>query len=243
MYQTIVSVDDLKSHLNDPNWVIIDTRYFLKEPEKGHNDYLKNHISGAIFADLDKDLSGPIQPGITGRHPLPSVDKLIALFSSWGIDSTVQVVVYDQAHGGIAARLWWMLQWMGHQQVAVLDGGFAAWDKAAAPLESATPKLTPRSFEVNIQKNWTTSAPQIGREASQENYCLIDARAAIRYRGEQEPIDPIAGHIPHALSLPFLDNLNEEGLWRSPEELKARFEPVVGNAEKVVVYCGSGVKE
>lgn len=234
---TLVTVDDVSRRLRDPNWVIADCRYDLMNPEAGRRAYLKAHIPGARYVDLNDDLAGePVSDH--GRHPLPSPDALIALFGRLGIDENIQVVVYDHADAGIAARLWWLLRYMGHDAVAVMDGGFRAWEAAGLPLESGRVEPAPKIFRGRPKREWLVTLGEVPAQT-----CLVDARAAARYRGEEEPLDPIAGHIPGARNHPYLDNVQADGRFRSPEELKARFSRTLGShaPESAVYYCGSGV--
>ena len=236
MYTSLISAEQLLQHFDAADWRIIDCRFFLDDTEAGRQAYADSHIPYALYAHLDEDLSGPILAGQTGRHPLPSLLHMTRLFSSWGIDHTTQVVVYDQGHGGIAARLWWMLKWLGHEAVAVLDGGWMAWKRATYPTTAVEPVLTKSNFIPKIQEDWIIVAEALTQG---HGYDLIDSRAAARFRGEEEPIDPVAGHIPGARNLPFADNLTTEGAWKSKAILKARFEDTVESDP--VFYCGSGV--
>jgi thiosulfate/3-mercaptopyruvate sulfurtransferase len=224
----------------NPDWLIVDCRHDLADTESGRRAYAQAHIPAARFAHLDEDLSGPIIPGVTGRHPLPSVAKLEKLFGSWGITPTTQVVVYDDKQGAIAARLWWMLRYVGHSTVAVLDGGLASWEKAGFPLDTSVKKVQATSFVAHSQTLWTRDAAAVQELSERSNAVLVDSRAPERYRGEVEPIDPVAGHIPGAINLPFAGNWTEEGLLKTPAELKARFAGLP-SGENVTFYCGSGV--
>ncbi|MEO1624778.1 MAG: sulfurtransferase [Bacteroidota bacterium] len=240
-FHTIIHADELHSHLSHPNLAIIDCRFSLADTESGRRDFQAGHIPGAQYAHLDDDLSGTIIPGTTGRHPLPAPEDFAKVLSKWGIDNETQVIAYDQGHGGIAARLWWMLRWLGHDKVAVLNGGWAEWSQKGLTVGREFTAATPKSFVPNERMEWIASVEEVRQNAQDSTHRLVDARAAARYRGEQEPIDPVAGHIPGAHSLPFAENLNESGLWRSPEELRNRFTPLLANADRVTVYCGSGV--
>jgi len=242
-YQTVIGCEALSKGMNE-NWRIIDCRFSLSDVTRGRRAYLESHIPGAIYAHLDEDLSGPIVPKVTGRHPWPSVQATTALFSSWGIDAQTQVVAYDDAGGAIAARLWWMLRWLGHDRAAVLDGGFQAWQGAGLPLDSGEQEpAAPKAFQPNPRPELITGADRVETIRQDSNYVLIDARGAKRFRGEEEPIDPVAGHIPGARNCPFPENLNENGFFKSPNALAARFHQSLEErpAEKAIVYCGSGV--
>lgn len=241
MFTTLISAHDLLPHLNDPLFRIVDCRFNLADTSWGETEYGKSHIPGAVYAHLDRDLSSPVIPGKTGRHPLPDTDKLVALFSSWGIEPHTQVVVYDQGAGGIAARLWWLLRWLGHDQVAVLDGGWGKWTETGNPVSEAPFMGTTCIFQKKPQKDYVVESATLAQNLS--GFFLIDAREKPRYLGETEPIDPVAGHIPGAKSLPFAGNIGKDGYFLLPEELKKRFTEVLGdtNPEKAVTYCGSGV--
>ncbi|MGH9824341.1 MAG: sulfurtransferase [Blastocatellia bacterium] len=244
IYTTVISKEDSIKHLDDRNWAFVDCRFVLREPEQGFDDYLKSHIRGAVYANLDHDLSGPVIKGKTGRHPLPDPGKLVATLSSWGIDAGTQVVAYDESSGAMAAaRLWWLLKWAGHDTVAVLDGGFKQWVDAGYPKSGGLQKREPGKFEPHFHQEMVAGADDLGKVVDDPSYVIIDARSADRYRGENESIDPVAGHIRGAISGPFADNQNEQGLFKSPEELKAQFERATGgvDAERTIFYCGSGV--
>ncbi|MEM7783656.1 MAG: sulfurtransferase [Planctomycetota bacterium] len=243
MYQTLISVDELIENIEDPNWVIVDCRFSLADPDSGRNDYRMSHVPNAYYAHLDDALSGEIVPGSTGRHPLPTIEAAEATFSSWGIDSKTQVVVYDQGHGGIAARLWWMLNWLGHSKVAVLDGGWAQWIENSGPVTSEPPEYaTQIQFTAAPNPDLWIDVSEVEAICRSGNSLLIDSRTSPRYQGLEEPIDPVAGHIPGAVNSPFVDNLLN-GKFDSAESLKARFENVLGdfNPDQTIFYCGSGV--
>ena len=241
-FDSLINPDDLYIHLNQPDWVIIDCHFELDDTEAGRRAYKQEHIPRAIYAHLDEDLSGKIVPGKTGRHPLPEVNVLVRTFSEWGIDDKVQVVVYDKSGGAIAARLWWMLKWMGHNSVALLNGGLSAWKEAGYPVERSISVPSPRTFHPKI------NSEMIARMDVMENYheaslLLVDSRAPERYRGEGETIDPVAGHIPGALNVYCMDNLDLSQIFLPKEELQERFSDLIREhpPEEIVFYCGSGV--
>jgi thiosulfate/3-mercaptopyruvate sulfurtransferase len=241
-YTSIVAVDILADNLDMPNWQVIDCRYALNDPNAGRRAYLESHIPGAVYADLEQDLSGPIQPGITGRHPLPEIDHASAVFSKLGIDQNVQVVCYDDRTGGFAARLWWMLHWLGHETASVLDGGWQAWQGAGLPEKWGVEIEKPRNFRpIERTSAWVTTR-ELESILAEPGYKIVDARERGRYLGEFEPIDPKSGHIPGALSIPYLDNL-EEGKFKTPDELRAIYQSQTGAipTDHIIVYCGSGV--
>ncbi len=246
---TLISPDELQSSLADPACVLIDCRFSLTDTDLGRNGYLANHIPGALYAHLDDDLSGPVVKGQTGRHPLPSVEQFVDTLSAWGIGAGVQVVAYDDTGGSMAARLWWMLRWLGHEDVAVLNGGWQAWNAAGHPVRSGPESPEPRGwrgrreFEARPRPELVADATEVERIRNHDSYVLCDCRGADRFRGENETIDPVAGHIPGAISLPYAGNLTEDKTFRPAAELKQRFEHSLGRtpSENVVLYCGSGV--
>jgi thiosulfate/3-mercaptopyruvate sulfurtransferase len=242
-YITLIAPSDLNRSLNDENWAVMDCRFSLTRPELGRSDYSRRHIAGAVYAHLEEDLSGPVVSGRTGRHPLPGVEDFGRTLSRWGIDSGVQVVVYDDAGGAIAARLWWMLNWVGHDAVALLDGGWQAWVGQGYPVRSGQEFRHERRFIPNLRPGLVASASEVATLRNDPAYRLLDARSAVRFRGEQEPIDPVAGHIPGAISAPYEENLDRDGVFLPPDTLRSRFERIMGaiDPKNVVCYCGSGV--
>jgi thiosulfate/3-mercaptopyruvate sulfurtransferase len=243
-FTTILSVEDLAKHLDDPNWIIVDCRFKLAEPDWGERAYQQSHIRGAVYAHLDKELSGPIVKGVTGRHPLPSVEKISVVFSNFGIDANSQVVVYDDMGGALAAvRVWWLLRWLGHEAVAVLDGGWQAWVRAEFDVGGGVDRRKPRKFIPHPRNELIVSAEEVEMMGKNLQYRVLDARAADRFRGENETIDPIPGHIPGAVSAPYANNLNPDGTFRSPESLKDQYTQILGEVttSHVACYCGSGV--
>lgn len=242
-YTTLISTTELAFHLSDPNWAIFDCRFSLADHERGRRDYLQEHIPGAIYAHPNEDLSGSIVPGVTGRHPLPTLDSVTLKFSEWGIDDRVQVIVYDDSGGAIAARLWWMLRWLGHDGVAVLDGGWPKWQKEGRVIREGLAIRGSRKFIPHPRPELVLSTAEIESQLSNAKYRLLDSRTADRYRGENETIDPIAGHIPGAISAPYPDNLNPDGTFRSIEELRLRFTVLLRGTpvNQTAFYCGSGV--
>ena len=236
MFTTIISTADLAAHLDDPNFVIADCRFKLDDIEAGRYAYFEAHVPGAVYAHLDYDLSGR-KTGTNGRHPLPSPQLMNATFSAWGITTDSQVVAYDDAASGLGAgRMWWMLRYMGHEQVAVLDGGWQAWQTEGRPVEDGIVIRTPTTFLGRPR-------PEMRRDAdSLVGLKVIDSRAPIRYRGEQEPIDKVAGHIPGALNFHFGNVFDNAGRMLPPDQLRAKLRGAVGDTppEQCVFYCGSG---
>jgi len=243
VYTTLISTQELLAHLEEPDWVVVDCRFVLTNKEQGRRAYEQGHISGAVYAHLDEDLSGPIVPGQTGRHPLPEIEQFAQTLSKWGIDGQTQVVAYDSAGGAIASRLWWMLRWLGHDAVAVLDGGWPRWQAEGLPTRSGVEANEARSFAPRPRPELVLNAGEVEQIRTDPNYLLFDARSADRYRGENETLDPVAGHIPGARSLPYAGNLGPDGQFLGQAELKARFEAELGQTppEQTVFYCGSGV--
>jgi len=260
-YSTLISVSQLQASIDAKTPLrIFDCTFDLMKPESGLAQYLDAHIPGAVYANLDTDLSarhgqpGPHgqvlvaqeadKPASGGRHPLPSQEKFAAWLSSVGLANDMQAVVYDRNGANYCGRLWWMLKWMGHDAVAVLDGGLQAWQAAGGEV---TDREEPARFQSNfvagepIAKLVTTDTV-LGR-LGQPDQNLIDARAGARYRGEVEPLDPIAGHIPGALNRPFADNLTADGRFKPAEQLRAEFEALLAGRDPatVVHHCGSGV--
>lgn len=215
---TIMSPEELRTRLGDPDLRLVDVRWYLGQPGRGRTAYEAGHIPGAIFLDLDSDLSAPVGPG---RHPLPDPATFARLLADRGIGDEHLVVAYDDARGGVAARLWWMLDNLGHGRVAVLDGGLDAWAAIGGPLTTETPAWPPASLR--LRERWSRVVERDELRRRLGSVILLDARAPERYRGEVEPIDPAAGHIPTALSAPFTDNLGPDGRFRSPSELRERF--------------------
>lgn len=243
-YTTLIGVGEAATYLDDPDYAFVDCRFVLAEPRKGREEYLSLHIRGAVYADLDRDLSGPIVPGRTGRHPLPSEAAFDAAMSRLGIDDRTQVVAYDESSGTMAAaRLWWLLRWAGHDAVAVLDGGFRRWQAAGLPCSSGSEDRAPRRFTGRYRASMPASADEILSSIATGDLLVLDTRGADRYRGENETIDPVAGHIPGAVSMPYHDNLTPDGSFLPPDELKRRFETAsrAADPESTVFYCGSGV--
>src|SRR5436190_1613470 len=239
---TLIGTDELAVHLDDPAFVIVDVRHDLARPDTfGDAVYAESHIPGARFAHIDRDLSAP-KTGLNGRHPLPTPEAVAALFGRLGIDGSKQVVAYDLGSGMFASRLWWMLRWLGHDRAAVLDGGFAKWQHEGRPVTAQISPVRTTTF-VPTRVRPTVSATGVAASLPRHGLLLLDARAAERYRGDVEPLDPIAGHIPGALNRPYTRNLAADGTFRSPRELRAEFEAMLHGRppDDLVHYCGSGI--
>lgn len=242
-FRTLISASTLAAQIDNPSFRIADCRFSLLDPAKGRRDYDKGHIPGAIYANLDEDLAAPANAD-TGRHPLPDADAFVASLRRWGISNESQVVVYDDASGGLAARLWWMLRWMGHRDVALLDGGFAAWQAAGLPVSQYEPTPKSGSFSGMPNDDMVISTAQVvERLAGDANFVLVDARDAARYRGEIEPIDPVPGHVPGAANLPFSANLDTDGRWLGVADLCSLWTGIAPSdaGRTWAVMCGSGV--
>jgi len=242
-FTTIISPSELSLHPDDPGWAVIDCRFSLDDTERGRRDYLKAHIPGAVYAHIDEDLSGKKIPGVTGRHPLPEIPVFAETLSRWGVDSGTQAVVYDDSNGTTAARLWWMLKWLGHGSVALLDGGWAAWNRLGLPSRGGEESRFRGEFEPREVAGAYVRAEQVQQYCNDAGFVILDARSAPRFRGEVEPIDPVAGHIPGAVSAPCEQNVSADGTFLPPDVLRARFESLVKSVptENVICYCGSGV--
>jgi thiosulfate/3-mercaptopyruvate sulfurtransferase len=240
-YTTLIDAATLKGHLDDPEWRIIDVRHQLANTAYGEQAYGAGHIPGAAFLHCDRDLSGPMT-GKNGRHPLPDPAKLAARLDEIGVGPQTQVVVYDDAQGMIAGRLWWLLRWLGHDRVALLDGGLAAWLAAGGALSSALPPNRPARFVVN-QRDVRVDADYVQSFLATSRLHLIDARGPDRFRGENETIDPVGGHIPGAVNRFFQHNLQADGRFKPAAELRAEWLAVLAGVspDQVVHQCGSGI--
>jgi thiosulfate/3-mercaptopyruvate sulfurtransferase len=241
-YSTLIDTEALAAHLGDPAFVIVDVRHDLAQADTfGDAAYAESHIPGARFAHVDRDLSAP-KTGYNGRHPLPTPEAAASLFGRLGIDATKQVVVYDLGSGMFASRLWWMLRWLGHDRAAVLDGGFAKWQQEGRPVTTQAPAVRATTF-VPTRVRPTVSATGVAASLPRHGLLLLDARSAERYRGDVEPLDPVAGHIPGALNRPYTRNVGPDGKFRSPRELRLEFEAMLHGRppDDLVHYCGSGI--
>jgi len=245
LWTTLVDVPALAARLGrgDDDVAVVDVRHRLTDPAWGASAYAAAHVAGAVFAHLDHDLSAPVVPGVTGRHPLPTPAAAAATFGALGIDAGVQVVAYDDIGGAFAARLWWLLKWLGHDAAAVLDGGWPAWQAAGAPERSGIEHRRARTFVPRPRPAMVVDADATAAAAAGGAARVLDARAPDRFAGQNETIDPVAGHIPGAVSLPFAGNLGPDGLFLPPAALAARLDAALGGtpAEAAVAYCGSGV--
>ncbi len=243
IFTDLISTAQL-AELRQPDWVIVDCRFDLADPGCGFKNYQEGHLPDAIYAHLDNDLSGKTTPQ-TGRHPLPDPEVFARKLTSWGIQSDNQVVVYDVTGGSFAARLWWMLRYYGHFQVALLDGGYPEWLHEGKPIQTGIyrPSPAPTPFIPAIQTQMVASIDKVDRIRQDPAYLLVDARAPLRFSGETEPIDPVAGHIPGALNRFHAMNLRPEGIFKPRANLQEEYARLLEGIppENVVVYCGSGV--
>ncbi|HET6602930.1 MAG TPA: sulfurtransferase [Xanthomonadaceae bacterium] len=241
-WRTLVRVDELDEALDAPDLVLVDCRFDLRDPGAGRRAYLAGHIPGAVFADLERDLSDPTRSN-RGRHPLPDGPAFCARLAQWGITRETQVVVYDTSHGSIAARLWWMLRLLGHERVAVVDGGVSAWVAAGLPLESEVPKPLAGRYSARFNVRAIATTAEVAARMASGNGTLIDARAPERFRGEIEPIDPVAGHVRGAVNRPYAANLKTDGRFKSSARLAREFSELLGTTApgEVMLMCGSGV--
>jgi thiosulfate/3-mercaptopyruvate sulfurtransferase len=245
MYTTLISAEDLSRHIDDPDWVIVDCRHDLVNLAFGREAYAAGHLPHALFADMETELSGAKRGedgAFRGRHPLPEKEALAAVLRRWGVNPTTQVVAYD-AHGGMyAARLWWLLRWIGHEAAAVLDGGLPAWQALGQPLSSDPPDPR-RTGDIDVRAPFvpTVTVAEVLENIESEQRTVVDARAADRFRGENETIDPVGGHIPGARNRFFKDNLHNDGRFKAPEQLREEFASVIDDPRKAIMQCGSGV--
>lgn len=243
-YTTLISAADLAQHINDPDWIVLDCRHDLANPDAGRSAYATGHIPNAQFVHLDTDLSGS-KTGphgeFRGRHPLPARDAFIETLRRLGVNHTSQVVAYD-AHGGMfAARLWWMMRWIGHAAVAVLDGGLPTWTAQGGSLATESVTKLRGTIEAAPSLVPSVDANSIASNLVMGAYMVVDARSPDRFRGENETLDPVGGHIPGAKNRFFKDNLQADGSFKSAEQLKSEWDSIIPAADRSVMQCGSGV--
>ncbi len=240
MASPLISPAELAQRLDDPAWVVVDCRFVLTDPDAGRTAYRHGHIPGARYAHLDKDLARTPGP-MDGRHPLPRPVDFAATLGAWGISNASTVVVYDDLSGAIAARLWWMLRWIGHEATRVLDGGLEAWEAAGLPIVREISRFPAANYVLNdVRADWVVSADQIPAELA-KGASLVDARAPERFEGIAEPIDPVAGHIPGAANWPFTQALRPDGRMHAAVELRQRLRNLAGHSGGLIAMCGSGV--
>jgi thiosulfate/3-mercaptopyruvate sulfurtransferase len=242
MMKMLVTTDELAARLDDPKWVVFDTRHDLADHAKGRRAYEAGHIPGAWFLDSEDDLAGA-KTGTNGRHPLPDIDRFAARMNACGVGPGVQVVAYDDAGGAFAVRLWWLLRWLGHERVALLDGGIPLWQKEGRPLSREVPAARRGDFTPRPNLGGTVDIHFVDRFREDPSIQIIDARNAERFAGVNETIDPVAGHVPGASNRFWQKNLAPDGRFKKPDELRAEFRDLLGETppEAAVHMCGSGV--
>ncbi len=246
-FGTLISVQELQAlQASQQPHMIFDCSFDLAMPEAGYAQYLESHIAGAVYANLDTNLSakGDASADSGGRHPLPSREKFAAWLSSIGFTNDMQAVVYDRNNTMVAGRLWWMLKWLGHERVAVLDGGFKAYVASQATLtKGLQPSMPTSQYQLGLPKVTLVDAALVSSKMGSVRTAIIDARATPRYKGEVEPLDPVAGHIPSALNRPFTANMNADGTFKPASLLRAEFETLLAGREAsaTIHHCGSGV--
>lgn len=240
-YSTLIGALELAQRTHDPDWIVFDCRFDLADPSFGRQAYALGHLNGAFFLDLNEDLSGT-KTGTNGRHPLPDPAHLAACLAACGVGNHTQVVAYDDAGGMFAARLWWLLRWFGHHRVAVLDGGLQAWLAAGQALDDALPEARPATYSLALRAD-RVDAHYVRQHLGQPDMLLIDARSPDRFRGENEMLDPVGGHIPGAINRFFRDNLDAHGCFKQASVLREEFGGLLGahSPRQVVHQCGSGV--
>lgn len=239
MASNLVSMDWLLAHLHDPDVRVVDCRFVLGQPDAGVNAYKEDHLPGAVYFDLERDLSAP-KAAHGGRHPLPDVELLAAKLGENGIGNGHHIVAYDDQGGAMASRFWWLLKYMGHEQVSVVNGSYSAWKAAGHPVTGVVAPVSKTEFAAHSQTDSLVHMNEVRTKLGDPGTVLIDSREAVRYQGLQEPIDPVAGHIPGAVNHFWKDSLKDDGTWKSADEQRERFADIDPDQE-VIVYCGSGV--
>ena len=242
MYSTLIDVSQLGALVGRPEVVILDCRFELTAPEAGADAYAAGHIPGSLYAHLERDLSGPVDK-TTGRHPLPDPQRLANTFGRLGINANVQVVTYDGGPGAYAARAWWLLRWLGHEAVAVLNGGFAAWQAAGMAVETHVRRRDPRLYVPHLKADRSVVTDEVVKQRAAGSILLVDARSPDRFAGQNETLDPVAGHVPDALNRPFTANLGPDGRFLPVTALHEQWEALLAGrpATELVSMCGSGV--
>ncbi|MDH5325305.1 MAG: sulfurtransferase [Gammaproteobacteria bacterium] len=238
----LISTEQLTQQIQESGSVIVDCRFSLADANAGQNAYLQGHIPGAVYADLDKDLSSPITAN-SGRHPLPDIKRFSETLGAWGVHNDSHVVAYDDMGGAVASRLWWLLKWLGHEKVSLLDGGWNRWQQEQRPVSNEPGSNSPQTYLAKAEAStWVTTA-QVEEDMAAQRICLVDARATPRFLGKEEPLDAVAGHVPGAVNRPMQLNLGGDGGFLPAEDLREQFAALVGDTavDAVVHMCGSGV--
>ncbi|TCP57614.1 thiosulfate/3-mercaptopyruvate sulfurtransferase [Tumebacillus sp. BK434] len=239
MASNLVSMDWLLAHLHDPEVRVVDCRFVLGQPDAGVSAYQQGHLPGAVYFDLERDLSAP-KAEHGGRHPLPDAMLLAAKLGAQGIGNGHHIVAYDDQGGAMASRFWWLLKYLGHERVSVLNGSYTAWKAAGHPVTAEAAPVSKTEFIAHSQTDFLVHMNEVRTKLGDPGTVLIDSREAVRYQGLQEPIDPVAGHIPGAVNHFWKDSLQEDGTWKTADEQRERFADIDPDKE-VIVYCGSGV--
>ncbi|MDH3713823.1 MAG: sulfurtransferase [Gammaproteobacteria bacterium] len=242
-YATVITASELEQHIARPDWVVFDCRFNLADPQAGQSAYQAGHLPGARYAHLDNDLSSPVGSQ-TGRHPLPEPAALAVWLGACGVEPDSQVVAYDAQGSAIASRLWWLLRWLGHEAVAVLDGGFQAWCDAGYALQTEVPAARDTgAYPLAVNNEMSIGAEELAKKLAEKRVRLLDARAPVRFRGDKEPLDKVAGHVPGAVNHSFSDDMDDTGKYLAAAELRAHLASVVEpfSPAETVCMCGSGV--
>jgi len=241
-FQTIISTQDLQKNINDQDWFVFDCRFLLKDPEGGLKKFKQDHIPGAQYADMDKDLASAMT-ATSGRHPLPNPDELIQKLQSWGVNNSSQIICYDDMSGAFAARMWWLLKWLGHNDVAVLDGGIDKWTTSNFSLEADVKTRQVGSFAGQANNDMWVGIDFVKQQLEANKINLLDARSGERFTAKDSKTDPVAGHVPGAMSFPFAWNLTKQGVFLSSDGLQKRFADSFSDSQnkEVINMCGSGV--
>ncbi|MHB1093835.1 sulfurtransferase [Thiobacillus sp.] len=239
---TLVTTEDLAAHLDDPNWIVLDCRFTLTDTGAGRQAYEKAHIPGARYVHLDDDLAAPVGEA-TGRHPLPDPRVLTEKLCQWGVGVNTQVVAYDDSFGSIACRLWWMLRWLGHPGVALLDGGYPKWLREKRPVDAQIPASPKGDCACLPEPGQIATADDVLHASRSGEQLILDARSDRRFSGEDEPLDPVAGHVPGAINYPFDENLDMDGTFLPPDALRENYQALLKGkpASQVIHMCGSGI--
>jgi len=240
--RTLIDAEALADRLDEPRLRLFDCRFDLARPDHGRSRYLEAHLPGAVYADLNRDLAAPVT-ATSGRHPLPLPAAFEARLRSWGVNADSLVVAYDDGNGMYAARLWWMLRWLGHDEVAVLDGGLCRWQRLGLPVTADVPRPVAGSFVAHPRSSLAVDAATVLDASADRGARILDARAPERYRGEIEPIDAIAGHVPGARNHPYVQSLDDDGRFLSPDALREALARSLDGASpaRTIAMCGSGV--